>query len=65
MSAALDKKTYDAVKHAVIEGLPVHRCSNTGAIIPDHLRGVLFSVRDLHASKFAEIDATFMRKRAA
>jgi hypothetical protein len=57
----LDRATYTAVKAELASGRPVLRHSATGKVVPAHLQGTLYSVRDLHASAFAEIDAQVER----
>lgn len=57
----LDAKTYAAVKVALASGSPVSRDFQTGAIVPAHLKGTLYSARDLLAARFSEIDFEIAR----
>ena len=56
-AADTDRKTFAEVKRAVLAGAPVIRDFRTGHIVPDHMRGKLYSPRDLLASAIAEAEA--------
>lgn len=56
-AADFDTRTYRAVKAELEAGGEVRRDFRTGHVVPAHLVGKAYSVRDLLASAFAEIDA--------
>jgi hypothetical protein len=56
-----DRQTYREVHDALTAGKPVVRDFQTGQVVPESLRGKLYSAADLHASAFAAIDVAFKK----